>query len=62
MQIAPQIATMDRGMGLGKPEPTLELNLARNVKGNEKAFCKGISSKRKIREKVGLLLMGQGTW
>ena len=34
----------------------LELNLARDVKNNKKSFFKYISSKRKTRENVGLLL------
>ncbi|GAB0176869.1 mitochondrial enolase superfamily member 1 [Grus japonensis] len=34
----------------------LELNLARDVKDNKKGFFKYISSKRKTRENVGLLL------
>jgi len=34
----------------------LELNLARDVKDNKKVFFRYISSKRKIRENVGMLL------
>lgn len=39
-----------------KAKAHLEVNLARNVKGNEKCFYKCISSTRKMRKKVGLLL------
>lgn len=43
----------------------LELNLARDVKGNEKCFHKDLGSKRKSMEKLGLLLSEAGdlvTW
>ncbi|GAB0204878.1 mitochondrial enolase superfamily member 1 [Grus japonensis] len=39
-----------------KAKAHLELNLARDVKDNKKGFFKSISSKRKTRENVGLLL------
>ncbi|GAB0182218.1 hypothetical protein GRJ2_000687100 [Grus japonensis] len=39
-----------------KAKTHLELNLARDVKDNKKGFFKYISSKRKTRENVGLLL------
>ncbi|GAB0181301.1 mitochondrial enolase superfamily member 1 [Grus japonensis] len=39
-----------------KAKAHLELNLARDVKDNNKGVCKYISSKRKTRENVGLLL------
>ncbi|GAB0176369.1 mitochondrial enolase superfamily member 1 [Grus japonensis] len=39
-----------------KAKVHLELNLARDVKDNKKGFFKYISSKRKTRENVGLLL------
>ena len=39
-----------------KAKVHLELNLARDVKDNNKSFFKYISSKRKTRDKVGLLL------
>ena len=45
-----------------KAKPYLELNLARNVKDNKKAFFKYISSKRKARDNVGPLLNGQVSW
>ncbi|KAK4810492.1 hypothetical protein QYF61_004272 [Mycteria americana] len=38
----------------------MELNLARDVKGNKKGFCKYIGDKRKTRENVGPLLNGTG--
>lgn len=38
----------------------MELNLARDVKGNEKGFCKYISDKRKTRENVDPLLNETG--
>ncbi|KAK4828296.1 hypothetical protein QYF61_024961 [Mycteria americana] len=43
-----------------KVKAKVGLDLARDVKGNEKAFCKYIDDKRKTRENVGPL-MGQGT-
>jgi len=39
-----------------KAKAHLELNLARNVQGNENCLYKHISSTRKTRTKVGLLL------
>ncbi|GAB0207970.1 mitochondrial enolase superfamily member 1 [Grus japonensis] len=39
-----------------KAKASLELNLAKDVKDNKKGFFKYISSKRKSRENVGLLL------
>ncbi|PKU38533.1 rna-directed dna polymerase from mobile element jockey- hypothetical protein [Limosa lapponica baueri] len=39
-----------------KAKARLELNLARDVEDNKKGFLKYISSKRKTRENVGLLL------
>jgi len=39
-----------------KAKVHLELNLARNVKDNKKGFFKYITSKRKTRDNVGLLL------
>jgi len=39
-----------------KAKVHLELNLARDVKGNKKSFFKYISSKRKTRDNAGLLL------
>lgn len=41
-----------------KAKDHLELNLARNIEDYEKGFFKHISSKRKTRENVGLLLKG----
>jgi len=41
---------------MSKAKAHLELNLARDVKNNKKSFFKYISSKRKTRENVGLLL------
>ncbi|GAB0178125.1 mitochondrial enolase superfamily member 1 [Grus japonensis] len=41
---------------MGKAKAHLELNLARDVKNNKKDLFKYISSKRKTRENVGLLL------
>ncbi|XP_062425881.1 uncharacterized protein LOC134137198 [Rhea pennata] len=43
-----------------KAKAQLELSLARHVKDNRKGFFKCISSKRKTRENVGLLLKGAG--
>jgi len=43
-----------------KAKVHLELNLARDVKNNKKGFFKYISSKRKTRENVGLLLNEAG--
>jgi len=40
----------------------LELNLARDVKGEKKGVYRLIGSKRKARENVGLALKGQRTW
>jgi len=48
--------------GVKKAKARLELNLERNVKGNNKGFCKCINSKRNTREYAGLLLNGQGSW
>ena len=39
-----------------KAKAYLELKLARDVKNNKKSFFNYISSKRKTRENVGLLL------
>jgi len=39
-----------------KAKVHLELNLARDVKDNKKSFFKYISSKRKTRDNMGLLL------
>jgi len=39
-----------------KAKAHLELNLARDVKNNKKGFFNYISSKRKTRDNVGLLL------
>lgn len=36
------------------------MDLARDVKGNKKGFCKHIHDKRKIRENVGTLMNGTG--
>ncbi|XP_068785519.1 uncharacterized protein [Struthio camelus] len=44
----------------GWAKAQLELNLARDVKDNKKAFFKYIRSKRKTRENVGPLLNGAG--
>lgn len=38
----------------------LELNLARDVKGKKRGFCRYISSKRKTGENVGSLLNRTG--
>ena len=44
------------GIRLGKPKPSLiELNLARDVKGNKKSFYRYISDQRQTRENVGPL-------
>jgi len=43
-----------------KPKVHLELNLARDKKGNKKGFFNYISSKRKTRENMGPLLKGVG--
>ncbi|GAB0195852.1 mitochondrial enolase superfamily member 1 [Grus japonensis] len=48
-----------------KAKALMELNLARDVKGNKKSFCRYISDKRKMRENVGPLLKETGdlvTW
>ncbi|KAK4825453.1 hypothetical protein QYF61_027608 [Mycteria americana] len=37
-----------------------QLNLARDVKGDKKGFCKYLSGKRKTRKNVGSLLNGAG--
>lgn len=44
--------------GLRKGINQLELNLANDVKGNRKGFCKYSSSKRKRESRW----MGQGNW
>lgn len=44
-----------------KAKDHLDLNLARNIEDYKKDFFKHISSKRKTRENVGLLLKGIGT-
>ena len=46
---------MDR---VRKAKADLELNLAKDVKGNRKGFYKYINSKRKTRENMDLLLNG----
>ncbi|GAB0178229.1 mitochondrial enolase superfamily member 1 [Grus japonensis] len=38
-----------------KAKVLTELNLARDIKGNKKSFCRYISDKRKMRENVGPL-------
>jgi len=38
-----------------KSQSHLELNMARDVKGNKKGFYKHISSRRKTSENVGLI-------
>jgi len=43
-----------------KAKAHLELNLARDVKGNKKGFSKYLSVKRKTRESMGPLLSGAG--
>lgn len=43
-----------------KAKAHLELNLAKDIKGKKKSLYKYISSKRKIRENVGLLLNPMG--
>lgn len=43
-----------------KAKAHMDLNLARDVKGNKKSFYKYISSKRKMKEYVSLLLNGAG--
>ena len=43
-----------------KAKAHLELNLAREVKNNKKGFFNYISSKRKTRDNVGLLLNEAG--
>ncbi|PKU46909.1 alpha-n-acetylneuraminide alpha- -sialyltransferase [Limosa lapponica baueri] len=43
-----------------KARDHLELNLAKDVKDNQTGFCKYISSKRKARKNVGLLLNEMG--
>ena len=48
-----------------KAKALIELNLARDVKGNKKNFYRYISDKRKTRENVGPLQKGLGdlvTW
>lgn len=45
--------------GVRKAKAHLELNLARDVQGNKKGFSRCISSKKKDRENVGLLLNGR---
>lgn len=45
---------------LRKAKIHLKLNLERDMKGNRKGFLKYIASKRKTRQKVGLLLNGAG--
>lgn len=44
---------------LAKLKPT-PLHMARDVQGNKKDFYSSISSRRKIRENLGLLLNGTG--
>lgn len=44
---------------LAKLNPTI-LHMARDVQGNKKDFYNCISSRRKIRENLGLLLNGTG--
>lgn len=46
--------------GIRKAKANLELSLVRDVKGNNNGFYKYISSKRKVREIVSLLLDGAG--
>lgn len=46
--------------GVRKVKVDMEVNLARDVKGNKKGFYKYINSKRKTRENLGLLLNGTG--
>jgi len=38
-----------------KAKALIELNLARDIKGNKKTFCRYVSDKRKTRENVGPL-------
>lgn len=46
--------------GLRKAKIHLELNLAKDVKGNRKGFYKYTCSKRKTRENMASLLNGAG--
>ena len=48
-----------------KAKALIQLNLARDVKGNRKSFCRYIGDKRKTRENVGALQKETGdlvTW
>ncbi|KFP96141.1 hypothetical protein N329_05204, partial [Haliaeetus albicilla] len=48
-----------------KAKDLIELNLARDVEGNKKSFCRYVSDKRKTRENVGALRKATGdlvTW
>jgi len=40
---------------VGKAQPLIELNLARDIKGNKKSFYRYVSHKRKTRENEGPL-------
>ncbi|GAB0180313.1 hypothetical protein GRJ2_000496600 [Grus japonensis] len=45
-----------------KAKALIELNLARDIKGNKKSFYRYISDKRKTGENVGLLQKETGDW
>ena len=47
-----------RACSVRKAKALLEYNLVRDMKGNKKTLCRHISSKRKGRENVGVLLNG----
>jgi len=46
--------------GVRKAKADLELNLAKDMKGNRKGLYKYINSKRKTRENMNLQLNGTG--
>lgn len=48
-----RVAVLSCRHRVGKVKADLELNLARDVNGNKRWFCKYINRKRKIREKMG---------
>ncbi|KAJ7414403.1 hypothetical protein WISP_84387 [Willisornis vidua] len=49
-----------RRNGTRKTKVPLELNLAKDVKDNKKGFFKYINRKTKTRDRVGLLVNGEG--
>lgn len=49
-------------MPLGKPKALLELNQARDFKGNKNGFCKYMGEKKKAGKTWAPCSMGQGHW